>query len=91
MVFITYRRSEYILEGAYIFLQRYFLWPKPYSDLAHQILQVLTLEKKAAGSALRDRFLIEHPPLLGGKRTVLYDSHSLVVRMGLISDGWVQG
>ena len=49
--------------------RKYFLWPKPYSDLAKDILQLLTVEKKAPGHGLREQIYSEIPQLISDKES----------------------
>ena len=54
-----------ITAGHMLIQRKYYLWPIPYSNLARDILQLLTLEKKAPGHGLREQFYAEHPQLVG--------------------------
>jgi len=54
-----------IVSASFTLLQRkHYLWPKPYSDEAREILQLLTIEQKAAGNALRSLFFQEIPEII---------------------------
>lgn len=45
-------------------VKAYYLWPKPVGEVARELLQELTIEKKSPGHAMRQQFLEENPELL---------------------------
>jgi len=49
--------------------KKYYIWPKPYSNVAKDVLQMLSIEKMCQGHHLRVRFLRQHPELLAKQRT----------------------
>lgn len=61
-----------IFASTFLLLQKYYLWPKPYSDLACEILELLTIEQKAPGDALRTLFFNEHPEIIGKPTNTSY-------------------
>eukprot|EP01087_Luapelamoeba_hula_P015668 TRINITY_DN4701_c0_g1_i1.p1 TRINITY_DN4701_c0_g1~~TRINITY_DN4701_c0_g1_i1.p1 ORF type:complete len:949 (+),score=126.79 TRINITY_DN4701_c0_g1_i1:71-2848(+) len=54
------------VEKAITFVRSYYLWPCPYGDVAKDMLQLLTVELKSPGSALRAKFVEENPELERG-------------------------
>jgi len=48
---------------------KYYLWPKPYSDLAKEVLGMLSIEQKTPGAAMRHRLIREVPSIIGGSPT----------------------
>lgn len=56
---------ELITSGLSI-IKAYYMWPRPYGDVARDILQLLTIEQKAPGTTLRQRLLEENPELIKG-------------------------
>jgi hypothetical protein len=42
------------------------LWPRPYSDVARDVLQMLTIELKSPGAAMRKVLMEENPDLIKG-------------------------
>eukprot|EP01114_Cavostelium_apophysatum_P010369 TRINITY_DN2400_c0_g1_i3.p1 TRINITY_DN2400_c0_g1~~TRINITY_DN2400_c0_g1_i3.p1 ORF type:complete len:869 (+),score=260.87 TRINITY_DN2400_c0_g1_i3:249-2855(+) len=77
-----------LLQNAISVVKSYYLWPLPFGDVARDVLQMLTIEMKAPGTAMRKRMTEENPELLKGthktgkERTVhvLYDQYSLNAR-----------
>jgi len=55
-----------LLNNAISIVKTYYFWPRPYGDMARDILQFLTIERKAPGAALRKRLSEENPELLKG-------------------------
>eukprot|EP00029_Vermamoeba_vermiformis_P005153 TRINITY_DN1713_c0_g1_i1.p1 TRINITY_DN1713_c0_g1~~TRINITY_DN1713_c0_g1_i1.p1 ORF type:complete len:838 (+),score=124.72 TRINITY_DN1713_c0_g1_i1:87-2600(+) len=45
-------------------LKQYYLWPKPYSEYAKDVLDLITLEIRAPGAGYRSRFVEEFPHLV---------------------------
>lgn len=52
--------------SALLVVKPYYLWPKPYCDVARDILQMLTIELKSPGAAIRKVLLEENPDLVRG-------------------------
>jgi hypothetical protein len=56
------------VQAALSVVKSYYLWPKPYGDVARDVLQLLTIEMKSPCAALRRRIIEENPELLKGSR-----------------------
>ena len=56
--------------------KKYYIWPKPYSNVAKDVLQMLSIENMCPGHHLRARFLRQHPAILSkpqnGKERVVH-------------------
>lgn len=55
-----------VLESAMAAGKTFFLWPQPFGEAARELLQMITVEMKAPGAALRKRILDENPHLAKG-------------------------
>ncbi len=45
-------------------VKTYYMWPKPVGEVARELMQAITVEKKSPGHAMRQQFLEENPELL---------------------------
>jgi len=55
-----------ILTSALSIVRPYYLWPRPYSDVARDVLQMLTIELKSPGATMRKILIEENPDLIKG-------------------------
>eukprot|EP01119_Soliformovum_irregulare_P008913 TRINITY_DN2200_c0_g1_i3.p1 TRINITY_DN2200_c0_g1~~TRINITY_DN2200_c0_g1_i3.p1 ORF type:complete len:847 (-),score=229.92 TRINITY_DN2200_c0_g1_i3:85-2625(-) len=61
--------SPDLLRNAMITVKNYYLWPRPYGDVAREVLQMLTMETKSPGFAMRKRMATENPDLIRAPKT----------------------
>ena len=55
-----------VLSSALSIVRPYYLWPRPHSDVARDVLQLLTIELKSPGAAFRKVLAEECPELSKG-------------------------
>ena len=58
--------SYELLSSALTIVRPYYLWPRPHSEVAREVLQMLTIELKSPGAALRKIITEECPELNKG-------------------------
>mmetsp|Transcript_21886 Transcript_21886/g.30594 ORF Transcript_21886/g.30594 Transcript_21886/m.30594 type:complete len:867 (+) Transcript_21886:249-2849(+) len=56
---------ETLVNGLNI-VKSYYLWPRPYGDVARDVLQLMSIELKAPGESLRKKLIEENPDILKG-------------------------
>jgi hypothetical protein len=68
-------------------VKQYYLWPCPYGDVAKELLNLLSVELKSAGSGMRELFIEENPELEKGYvLTGRYAARAVVVVVKSPSD-----
>ena len=55
-------------------VKSYYLWPRPYGDVARDVLQLMSIELKAPGEALRKKLIEENPDILKGFHQIPHTS-----------------
>lgn len=76
-VVVSPKLDPEILENAIEVVKQYYLWPCPYGDVAKELLNLLSVELKSAGSGMRELFVEENPELekgyvLTGRERIVY-------------------